>query len=193
MNSPWGAIDACEEVAPGVSWISTPSHGGLRIVKTVAAQRLSQAARNRAIVQNDACWFEEDCLYAVAAYELEDLWPRMFRSSPDQSTDDRRRELLHIISSYKADYLLERHIEPDPAGFAYWLVHQLEDVLGQLRQVDPQSAQRLIPNLDLVVDIEGGVCCSIHLEPHSTTLLHRLGIDVSYRVNDRDLLEETVS
>jgi hypothetical protein len=68
-NSPWGQIDHCETLSEGIYWVSTPGHGGLMIRS--GAAKLSKAAKDLAgeSFSTFDC-FEEDCAWAVAAYEL---------------------------------------------------------------------------------------------------------------------------
>ena len=59
-STPWGVADHCEEVAPGILSISTPSHGGYWVDLT----RLSQIrATFPGLTKTFAGlpWFEEDC------------------------------------------------------------------------------------------------------------------------------------
>ncbi|MBN1137674.1 MAG: hypothetical protein JXM73_13895 [Anaerolineae bacterium] len=193
MNSPWGSIQHTEPVAPGIAWVSTASHGGLRIADTFAGEHLSEAARRRAISAYGQFWFEEDCLYAVAAYELPDLWPAMFHLSSDLPASERRAELLHTISTWHADYLLERGIKPEPTGYAFWLLWEFKQRLRELRHSDPQTATRLAPDVHVQVEIWDGCCTSVGLAQDSLIFLRGLGITIGYQVQDHDILEEKAS
>lgn len=193
LYSPWGPIQYTDIVSPdGVSWVASAGHGGLRINRRIAEQRLTEAARRRAIFEHGYYWFEEDCLYAIAAFELEDLWPAMFRGQtiPPQK---HRADLLRIISAYNADYLIERGIEPDPAAFTRWLIRTLADVLREMRRSNPVLAHELAPDIHLTVEIDGGCCQDARPDPRSMSFLSRLGVSFSYQVLDHDLLEEQVS
>ena len=44
-HSPWGQVDHCETICPGVYSVSTPSHGGVMIRSDRAAEILSPSAR----------------------------------------------------------------------------------------------------------------------------------------------------
>lgn len=59
--SPWGRIGGVEEVAEGMTFVSTASHGG---VKISAARRLEIPKAFHAA----GCWYEEDCDAAVPLY-----------------------------------------------------------------------------------------------------------------------------
>ena len=68
-NSPWGEIDCCEELYPGIYLVSTPSHGGIQI-EWESAMLLSSAARKCGFLEGGSLWFEEDCCEQVVLREL---------------------------------------------------------------------------------------------------------------------------
>lgn len=81
--SPWGMVTDRKEVAPGVWWVATASHGGLY----VSAQRLA-AMPAEFTVPNDfygytsKCgmqWFEEDCEFYRVVMSFPDLFERPTR------------------------------------------------------------------------------------------------------------------
>lgn len=109
MSSPWGKVDNVSSICRGVAWVSTPSHGGLRISKGFAQKHLSHSAIKRAIVQGGYLFFEEDCDFAIPALELSTLWPSLF---PNMKLEEMRDYLVSKLSSYNPDYLLERGLEP---------------------------------------------------------------------------------
>jgi len=75
VNTPWGRSDSIRKIQFGVSWVGTPSHGGLAISKGQASKLLSEKALSRLpghIVceqYGDYFFFEEDCAYAIAFLE----------------------------------------------------------------------------------------------------------------------------
>lgn len=74
MNTPWGKSDSRTKIQRGVSWVGTPSHGGLAVTNKAAKQFLSEKARSfgtdHAYVEEAPYYFfEEDCAYAIAFYE----------------------------------------------------------------------------------------------------------------------------
>ena len=80
MQTPWGKSDSIVKIERGVSWVETPSHGGLAITATRAMQTLSSKAITIAmrerygtefvnLPKNAYLFFEEDCAYAMAFYE----------------------------------------------------------------------------------------------------------------------------
>ena len=61
LHSPWGVIDNSYTVAPGITSVSTPSHGGLLLSQE------RQAAMPDAMKQGlfyQERWYEEDCEWA---------------------------------------------------------------------------------------------------------------------------------
>lgn len=91
MNTPWGKSDSRSEISRGVSWVGTPTHGGLAVTMVRAMESLSQKAINLALVnvhgtalvnkpKGSYVFFEEDCLYAVAFYEHPD-WKRILEQN----------------------------------------------------------------------------------------------------------------
>jgi len=74
-SSPWGCVDYCDTLYPGVFMVSTPSHGGI-MVSTDVEDLLSPAARKLGWRQCGYLCYEEDCDEAVVLRELLDkaLW-----------------------------------------------------------------------------------------------------------------------
>lgn len=73
--SPWGKVQTCDALCPGVFLVSTASHGGTLVSKEVTAM-LSPAARKCGFKQGGYLCFEEDSQEAVVLRELLDkkLW-----------------------------------------------------------------------------------------------------------------------
>ena len=70
--SPWGEIQHCEELCPGVYQVSTASHGGVMAILSVASKLFSMAVRQYSFVEGGYLCFEEDCEAPVAIRELMD-------------------------------------------------------------------------------------------------------------------------
>lgn len=70
--SPWGEIQHCDELCPGVYQVSTASHGGVMTKLSVASKLFSRAARQYSFVEGGYLCFEEDCEAPVAIRELMD-------------------------------------------------------------------------------------------------------------------------
>jgi adenosylcobinamide amidohydrolase len=54
MNTPWGRADNIESIAPGITLVSTPSHGGIKVSRPV------MDVMPKGWQQDDG-WYEEDC------------------------------------------------------------------------------------------------------------------------------------
>lgn len=73
--SPWGDVQTCDMLCPGVFLVSTASHGGTLVARDMAAM-LSPAAQKCGFRQGDYLCYEEDCDENVVLRELLDkkLW-----------------------------------------------------------------------------------------------------------------------
>lgn len=82
-KSPWGEVQTCDVLCPGVFLVSTASHGGTLVSKEVSAM-LSPAAQKCGFKQGGYLCFEEDSQEDVVLRELLDkkLW-----SIPDRIKD----------------------------------------------------------------------------------------------------------
>lgn len=69
--SPWGEVQSSEFLAPGIFMVSTPSHGGIMVLRE-ATQTLSAAARECGFWDGSYLCYEEDCQACVVLRELLD-------------------------------------------------------------------------------------------------------------------------
>ena len=83
-NSPWGAVQHCEEMREGVFLVSTASHGGIMVRPGAADFLTADAIKHGAFHENNCYCFEEDCCESIVIRELLDrkLW-----AIPDRITD----------------------------------------------------------------------------------------------------------
>jgi hypothetical protein len=65
-HSPWGKIDHAEQLVPGAFWVGTPSHGGLKLDRTLNA-------RVPDYMRRPGGWYEEDCEWSLAVVALADV------------------------------------------------------------------------------------------------------------------------
>lgn len=74
-KSPWGTVQTCDTLCPGVFLVSTASHGGTMVSNDVAAF-LSPAAKRCGFRRGGYLCFEEDTQEEVVLRELLDkkLW-----------------------------------------------------------------------------------------------------------------------
>lgn len=124
MHSPWGQTDHQRKIADGLTWVSTPSHGGFMLIPgSATADRLSQAAKDSGDKCGQALAYEEDCAWRILAWELPDLFP-----------DIDRDETFRCLSSWEPEYLLAAGVEPDPVEFRRWAERQ-EKIAQHMRDV----------------------------------------------------------
>lgn len=114
-QSPWGKVQTCDDLCPGVFLVSTASHGGTMVATDMAAI-LSPAARKCGFRHSGFLCFEEDTQEDVALRELLDkkLW-----AIPDRVKD-------------KAAFESIRKHNPD-----YWRVRQTSLEKAAARQTPP--------------------------------------------------------
>lgn len=74
-HSPWGRVQTCDMLCPGVFMVSAANHGGTMVSREVAAF-LSPAAKKCGFRQGNYLCFEEDTQEEVVFRELLDkrLW-----------------------------------------------------------------------------------------------------------------------
>ena len=109
-KSPWGKVQYCDTLCPGVFLITAENHGGTMVSKEVEAF-LSPAARKCGFKQNGFICFEEDSQEDVVLRELLDkkLW-----SVPDRIKDKAAFEenINNNIQKYNPDYWRARQTVP---------------------------------------------------------------------------------
>ena len=64
MFTPWGKADFIYTLAPGITSVSTPSHGGLHLDKE-HMNRLPASYHAANFLGADSPWFEEDCSWTL--------------------------------------------------------------------------------------------------------------------------------
>jgi hypothetical protein len=125
-QSPWGKVQTCDVLCPGVFLVSTASHGGTMVAKDMAAV-LSPAAIKCGFRHSGFLCFEEDTQEDVALRELLDkkLW-----TVPDRIKDK-------VAFEENINKSLREH-NPD-----YWRVRQAGLEKTPARQTVPAySAER---------------------------------------------------
>ena len=109
-KSPWGKVQHCDTLCPGVFLITAENHGGTMVSKEVEAF-LSPAARKCGFKQNGFICFEEDSQEDVVLRELLDkkLW-----SVPDRIKNKAAFEenINNNIQKYNPDYWRARQAVP---------------------------------------------------------------------------------
>ncbi len=114
-KSPWGEVQTCDVLCPGVFLVSTASHGGTMVSKEVSAM-LSPAARKCGFKQNGYLCFEEDSQESVALRELLDkkLWAVTDRIKDKAAFEE---NINRSLREYNPDYWRARQmgLEKAPA------------------------------------------------------------------------------
>lgn len=73
--SPWGKVQECETLCPGVYSVSTPGHGGIMVRRELAEKIFRKEAMGCGFIEGGYLCFEEDCDAQVALRELMDtIW-----------------------------------------------------------------------------------------------------------------------
>lgn len=114
-KSPWGKVQTCDTLCPGVFLVSTASHGGTMVAKEMAAA-LSPAARKCGFQRGGYLYFEEDSQESVVLRELLDkkLW-----AIPDRIKNKAAFEenINRSLREYNPDYWRARQagLEKTPA------------------------------------------------------------------------------
>lgn len=100
--SPWGEIQSCDTLYPGIYLVTTPRHGGI-IVEPTAALYLSTYARKCGFREGGYLCFEEDCCEQVVLRELLDrgLWKLPERI---KDKDGFEKEINRTIEKYHPNY-----------------------------------------------------------------------------------------
>ena len=119
MNTPWGTSQTVKQLDRGLSVVSTASHGGIMVAKGFAEKNLSKAAIKQGHEYGEYYAYEEDCASAIVIWEL----PKYFPASKMES-------IKKSLSTYYADYLVEKMVVPTEPEWTYWKQSKL---LGEMR------------------------------------------------------------
>jgi len=101
--TPWGTADGGYQIAKGIYWVYTPSHGGIMISKGLARKILSPEALKLGIPYGGYLSYEEDCDYSVVLYEL---YTKFGIKDPQIETENYEEKLLNSLSRWNTRYLL---------------------------------------------------------------------------------------
>jgi hypothetical protein len=126
-NSPWGKIDSRLTVTRGLSWVSTPSHGGFAVADGFARKNLSSAALLRGERKGGYYFYEEDCDAYIILLEV---------PVSRQGTETEESKIIAGLSRWHADYLIERGITPNQEGFKFFQENRLQDAMRAQKHPD---------------------------------------------------------
>ena len=130
MNTPWGTSDSKTTLARGISFVTTPSHGGFMISVRQARKLLSNAALNRGERYGSYLAYEEDCDAFIPLLELP---VSMLEKLGGIQTEEK---LISSLSAWHADYLIERGIQPTVEGLKFFNENRQHDRMRQDKSPD---------------------------------------------------------
>lgn len=129
--SPWGNIQHSRIIMRGMRSVSTDGHGGLMLTKKFAEKHLSESALKRGFRYGEYYCYEEDCAWSIPTLEIKESWDKWY----DEDTDAEKR-LLETISTYYADYLIERGIAPLEPQYTEYREGKLWDKMNAEKNPD---------------------------------------------------------
>lgn len=106
--SPWGEVQHQEELCSGVFSVSTASHGGIMVHRSVAKAVLSPAARKHCFRDGSYYCFEEDCDAPVAIRELLDKGLYTTPVNDYFKQGEYERVINRSLQEYYPDYWKDR-------------------------------------------------------------------------------------
>ena len=88
MLTPWGQSDSAAEVAPGIQWVTTPSHGGFRL-SPERQREMPDYFKGETFI-NGGQWYEEDCDWCLVVVAFNAKYPQAFPGDYKQAFDTLR-------------------------------------------------------------------------------------------------------
>ncbi len=79
IQTPWGVADHTKEIAAGITWHSTPSHGGYHLSPERVAEMREPLRSFKTFAGSDpkgGKWYEEDCDWAIVALAFPQFFPQ---------------------------------------------------------------------------------------------------------------------
>lgn len=103
--SPWGKIDSVTKIVNGISFVSTPSHGGLRVSLKALNDYACDAEylKNHAIPMGYYLFFEEDCNAPLALFDMPrvlDKYAKLQGLDADKLFEDFKKSVKRWHSDY---------------------------------------------------------------------------------------------
>lgn len=124
--SPWGGIQHSSIIARGLKAVSTAGHGGYMVTQKFADKYLSEACKKRALEYSNYLCYEEDCDYAILAYDLLDTFGERMKS--EKSTmEEYKNSLIESLSYYNPEYLIEIGVKPFEKQYNLYLESKKRD------------------------------------------------------------------
>ena len=177
--TPWGTRDAITVIIPDkVAVVSTPSHGG--IIVSNNADLLSRPARKRAIHVDGWMFFEEDCDWAIPAFEIEEL--REWAEKHAQA------DVNGALIAWNADYLMECGIDPYMFDnykyhkqYVQWLERKIDNLMREYKHPDKVVTRSFLPDKQVAVTTASG---DVFVFVPGSNRANRLGLVTAERAAD---------
>lgn len=133
--SPWGGIQHSDVIARGLKAVSTAGHGGYMVTKNFANKYLSDACIKLGEVYGDYLCYEEDCAWAILAYDIVDSFGDRMKEE-DVSFEDYKQSLMRTLSYYYPNYLIEKGVTPSINEYNRYLEEQRKDKMRAEKHPD---------------------------------------------------------
>lgn len=124
--SPWGGIQHSSIIARGLKAVSTAGHGGYMVTQKFADKYLSEACKKRALEYSNYLCYEEDCDYAILAYDLLDTFGEKMKSEK-KTMEEYKNSLIESLSYYNPEYLIEIGVKPFEKQYNLYLERKKEE------------------------------------------------------------------
>lgn len=95
VPTPWGFADRKDEVAPGIVFYSTPSHGGFWLSDERMAE-MPEYMAGETFGENGPHWYEEDCDWALVAVVFNAQYPEAFSGG-------QYHDAFHTLKNWKPE------------------------------------------------------------------------------------------
>lgn len=109
MNTPWGPSQHQYKIAEGVWEVDTAGHGGILLTPAAALRLLSPAARERGWRTGQWLAYEEDCDWALFAYEQPELYAATYNAQrpgqPPRTPEQIRAMARESLARWHTAYL----------------------------------------------------------------------------------------
>lgn len=131
MLTPWGPSQHSHKITEGVYEVDTAGHGGVMVGTAVATQLLSPAAIEHGWKWGSWYAYEEDCDWAIFAYEQPELYAAA-RNALDGYTQRTPEETKQIARDTLARWCLDYLIKVEGGELETQEVVQESQDIGQL-------------------------------------------------------------
>ena len=113
MSTPWGRIQQVDVYERGIAFVHTGSHGGVRVSPSYAKKHLSPLAIERGTRWGGSdtyLYYEEDCQWAIVAWELPHLWDKFFSYAHEKTAVQQREFLAGTLAHWEPEYAIQMGI-----------------------------------------------------------------------------------